>query len=304
MEYIGLVRMYLPNKLVENFKHQQEQEIIVRQKIQEIVNKNGNLRKELRRSFPMFSNPVRTSIIGHDIKKYPKGGTVVDNKAHHLDPQSIIENQELYNLICKSGQIKKCSEITNHSYNKALEKISVIEDLNLTTFSEKFLKKLNFFEDATNDYDFFIDLVEWWKVKKKEEDLKIAIMIMNDDDYRRRNVEHKDFIEQKGIPIESGASKNRPGHAYLHYEFLTKPESLPWVPTDNNDSPYGRPAGGTELKKAKKIATLQLYKFNILDPKTHSIKTINNFELKDIPYFRLYIPEILGTGFLATEQKN
>jgi len=303
MEYIGLVRMYLPNKLVENFKHQQEQEIIVRQKIQEVVNNNGNLRKDLRRSFPMFNNPVRNSIISHDIKKYPKGGTVVDNKAHHLDPQSIIENIEIYNLICKSGQIKKCSEITNHSYKKALENISVIEDLNLTTFSEKFLKKLNFFEDATNDYDFFIDLVEWWKAKKKE-DLKIAVMIMNDIGDFERGVNDEDFLEQKGIPIESGANKSRPGHAYLHYEFLSKPESLPWLPTIKKDSPYGSPAGGSDLKKAETIATLQLYKFNIVDSQNRSIKTFNNFELKDIPYFRLYIPEILGAGFLATEQNN
>jgi hypothetical protein len=251
----------------------------------------------------MFNNPVRSSIISHDIKKYPKGGTVVDNKAHHLDPQSIRENQEIYNLICKSGQIKNCSEITNHSYKKALENISVIEDLNLIAFSEKFLKKLNFFEDATNDYDFFIDLVEWWKAKKKE-DLKIAVMIMNDIGDFERGVDVEDFIEQKGVPIESGANKSRPGHAYLHYEFLSKPESLPWLPTIKKDSPYGSPAGGSDLKKAEMIATLQLYKFNIVDSQNRSIKTFNNFELKDIPYFRLYIPEILGAGFLATEQNN
>ena len=39
MNYIGLVRMYLPYKLIDNFKHQQEQEIIVRKKIQEVINK-------------------------------------------------------------------------------------------------------------------------------------------------------------------------------------------------------------------------------------------------------------------------
>jgi hypothetical protein len=179
----------------------------------------------------------------------------------------------------------------------------VIEDLNLIAFSEKFLKKLNFFEDATNDYDFFIDLVEWWKAKKKE-DLKIAVMIMNDIGDFERGVDVEDFIEQKGVPIESGANKSRPGHAYLHYEFLSKPESLPWLPTIKKDSPYGSPAGGSDLKKAEMIATLQLYKFNIVDSQNRSIKTFNNFELKDIPYFRLYIPEILGAGFLATEQNN
>ena len=79
---------------------------------------------------------------------------------------------------------------------------------------------------------------------------------------------------------------------------------MPWLPTVKKDSPYGSPAGGSDLKKAETIATLQLYKFNIVDAQNRSIKTFNNFELKDIPYFRLYIPEILGSGFLATEQKN
>jgi hypothetical protein len=306
MSYIGLVRMYLPHKLIENFTHQQEQEIIIRNKIQEVVNNNGNLRRDLRRSFPYIKDPVRKSIISHEIKKYPSGGTVVDNKAHHLDPESIRENQELYKLICKSGMIKKCSEITNHSYKNSLGNISVIEDLNLTEFSEKFLKKLNFFEDSADDYDVLIDLVEWRRIKNKE-DLKIAVMIMNDDENNfTRRVDDIDFLEQSSrIPIESGANRSRPGHAYLHYEFLSNPESLPWSPTKNNDSPYGTPAAGTGLKKANEIATLQLYKFDIVSKNNPAtIKTFNNFELKDVPYFRLYIPKILGTGFLATEQKN
>lgn len=143
----------------------------------------------------------------------------------------------------------------------------MIEDLNLTTFSEKFLKKLNFFEDATNDYDFFIDLIEWWKAKKKE-DLKIAVMIMNDIGDFERGVNDEDFLEQKGIPIESGANKSRPGHAYLHYEFLSKPESLPWLPTIKKDSPYGSPAGGSDLKKLKR---LQLYSYINLTLSIHKI---------------------------------
>ena len=43
--------MYLPLVLTDNFSKQQENEIIVREKIKEIVDKNGDLRKELKRSF-------------------------------------------------------------------------------------------------------------------------------------------------------------------------------------------------------------------------------------------------------------
>jgi len=31
------------------------------------------------------------------------------------------------------------------------------------------------------------------------------------------------------------------------------------------------------------------------------IKKFNGMELRNIPYFRVYIPKILGTGFLATD---
>jgi hypothetical protein len=48
---------------------------------------------------------------------------------------------------------------------------------------------------------------------------------LNDIGDFERGVNDEDFLEQKGIPIESGANKSRPGHAYLHYEFLSKPEA-------------------------------------------------------------------------------
>lgn len=302
MNYVGLIRMYLPLKLKDNFIHQQEQEIIVRKKIQDVIDSGGNLKKDLRRSFPFINNPVRNSIISHNITKYPQGGTVVDNKAHHLDEESIIENRKIFNEILKSGDLINCSDITNHSYKNSLEKIGVIENLNLTIFTEKFLTKLNFFENSADDYNILIDLVEWWKMKGKQ-DLKISVMQMNNNERDfTREVKEEDFLEGNSrIPIESGANKNRPGHAYLHYEFLTNPESLPWMPTRLKDSPFGTPAGGKDLRKANKIATLQLYKFDILSKETGQPKIVNNFVLKDIPYFRLYIPKILGTGFLATE---
>lgn len=302
MNYVGLVRMYLPFTLKDNFIHQQEQEIIIRKKIQEVINKDGNLRKDLRRSFPFINNPVRNSIISHNIKKYPRGGTVVDNKAHHLDRESIIENQKLYEAILKVGPLVKCSEITSHSYKKSLDRISVIENINLTSFTKNFLTKLNFFESSADDYSILIDLVEWWESKGKQ-DLDLSIMLMNDDDHGfTRSVNEEDFLEGNSrIPIDSGANNSRPGHAYLHYEFLTNPESLPWTSTEKKNSPYGSPAGGTVLKKAKKVATLQLYKFDILSKETGQIKVVNDFPLIGIPYFKLYIPEILGTGFLATE---
>jgi hypothetical protein len=38
-----------------------------------------------------------------------------------------------------------------------------------------------------------------------------------------------------------------------------------------------------------------------LSKETGQILTMGDFELVDIPYFRLYIPKILGTGFTAVE---
>ena len=135
----------------------------------------------------------------------------------------------------------------------------------------------------------------------KYENLELAIMYMNDDKEFGRSVHESDFNDLSSrIPVEQGANANRPGHAYLHCEFL-KNEEPKWQPTPNQDSPYGTPIQGKILKKANRIATLQIYKFNILSKETGQILTMGDFELVDIPYFRLYIPKILGTGFTAVE---
>ena len=135
----------------------------------------------------------------------------------------------------------------------------------------------------------------------KYEDLELAIMFMNDNDEFGRTVVDDEFDDVcSRIPVEQGANKNRPGHAYLHCEFLRNDEPK-WYSTPNKDSPYGIPINGKSLKVANKIATLQLYKFNILSKEKGQIITVNGYELKDIPYFRLYIPKILGTGFRAVD---
>ena len=38
---------------------------------------------------------------------------------------------------------------------------------------------------------------------------------------------------------------------------------------------------------------------NIISKETGQILKYEDFEMTDIPYFRLYIPKILGTGFIA-----
>ncbi len=263
-KYIGLVRMYLPNSLIQNFKHQYENEIVLRDKISDVIKKDGNLKRDLKRVFPYFRNPARNTITDYNIKKFSKGGTILDGQAHHLDTISIEENKKIYEMLIKSGKLKKCSDITNHQYKNGLKNISVIDGLDLNDYADKILSKINFYDDNANDFDIFFERIEWRKSLKKS-DLELAIMIMNDDeDQNYRHVDRGDFLsEQSRIPIESGANKNRPGHAYLHYEFLTKPESTPWLPTKSKDSPFGSPAGGTILKKSEKVVTLQLYKFNI-----------------------------------------
>ena len=135
----------------------------------------------------------------------------------------------------------------------------------------------------------------------KYENLELAIMFMNDDKDFVRSVHESDFNDLSSrIPVEQGANMNRPGHAYLHCEFLRNEEPK-WQPTPNNNSPYGTPIQGKTLKTAIKIATLQIYKFNILSKETGQILKVGDFEMTDIPYFRLYIPKILGTGFTAVE---
>jgi len=313
--YIGLVRMYLPQNLISNFEKQYEQEIIIREKMREVIDKGGDFRRDLKRSFPFISSkygPVRKNILGFSLKKFPNHGIVMDNQAHHLDVDKIIENKEIYDALSQLEDKKKIGEISNHSYANSIKNIEIKENLNLTDYTEHYIGKINTFESYTDQYDILTDLVSWRKAMKEEaiknkqdiskhEDLELAIMFMNDNDEFGRTVDDNEFDDVASrIPVEQGANKNRPGHAYLHCEFLRNNEPK-WQSTPNKDSPYGVPIQGNTLKTANKIATLQLYKFNILSKETGQIMKVNDYELKDIPYFRLYIPKILGTGFRAVE---
>ena len=114
--------------------------------------------------------------------------------------------------------------------------------------------------------------------------------------YSLKSLKYLFESNDSSIPIESGANNSRPGHAYLHYEFMTDPQPK-WQPTPSKDSPYGTPHDGNKRMKANKIATIQLYKFNI-----HSLKEQGDeLLLEKVPYFRLYIPKILGKGFRETK---
>ena len=84
--------------------------------------------------------------------------------------------------------------------------------------------------------------------------------------------------------------EKRPHHRFLHYEFLTLPEQR-WI-TSAKESFI--PADGKEARRAENIATLQLFRFNIDD----GDNTDKPFK-KNIPYFRLYCPKVLGTRFMA-----
>ena len=313
MSYIGLIRMYLPEYLVSNFEKQYEQEIIIREKMQEVIKKGGDFRKDLKRSFPFISSkygPVRKNILGFTLKKFPNHGVVMDNQSHHLDVEKIIENKEIYNNLNLIKDKKQLSEISNHSYAKSIKNIDIKENLNLTDYTEKFISKINAFENNSEQYDILTELVTWRSTMKVEakknnqdilkyDDLELAIMFMNDSENFGRAVDEEEFNNfSSRIPVEQGANQNRPGHAYLHCEFLRNGEPK-WQPTPNKDSPYGTPIGGKVLKIANKIATLQIYKFDILSKQTNEILKVNGYELKNIPYFRLYIPKVLGTGFNA-----
>jgi hypothetical protein len=292
--YIGFVRMYLPQTLSENFSDQQENEIIIREKIRKIIDKNGDLRKELKRSFPFSgkAGPARISICENNLKKFPHGGIISDHRAHHLDSIRLEKNREMYDALSGAGKKIKFSEISDHEYAPNLKNIDVIPKLSLYEISNKYLKELNYYDD-TNDDDFSIltDLTEWRESLKKE-DLEIAIVIMNDEEDRKRSVDEYLFnIKDSSVPIESGGNKSRPGHAYLHYEFMNDPQPK-WYPSPQKHTPYGTPIEGNKKMKANKIATIQLYKFNIV-----SQKDKNKVLLSNVPYFRLYIPKILGKGF-------
>ncbi len=313
--YIGFVRMYLPDYLISNFEDQYGQEIVVREKMQEVINRGGDLRKELKRSFPFISSkygPVRKNILGHNLKKFPNHGIIMDNRAHHLEINNIEENKKIYNELNNINGKKDISEISNHAYVKNIKGIEIKDNLDLTDFTEKYISKINSYEDTADQYDILSELVAWRKMKKEEaiknkedpskyKNLELAIMFMNDDENFNRRVPERDFNDLSSrIPVEQGANMNRPGHAYLHCEFLRNDEPK-WQPTPKKNSPYGTPIQGKTLKTANKIATLQVYKFNILSKETDQILKVGDFEMKNIPYFRLYIPKILGTGFTAVK---
>ncbi len=298
--YIGLVRMYLPKVLVENFSEQQEHEIIARQRINEIIKNNGDLRKDLKRSFPFAgkSGPARKGIIENSLKKFPHGGIISDHRAHHLDNFRLNVNREVYEKLSNLGKKIKFSEISDHEYASSLKNIDVIEKQSLHEVSEKLLKELNYYDDTNeDDYSILTDLTDWRQYLKKE-DLEIAVVIMNDDEdnFKRRVDKYLFESKDSSVPIESGANKSRPGHAYLHYEFMTDPQPK-WQPTPSKDSPYGTPHDGYKRMKANKIATIQLYKFNIHSLKKQGEKLL----VEKVPYFRLYIPKILGKGFRETK---
>ena len=93
---------------------------------------------------------------------------------------------------------------------------------------------------------------------------------MNDDKDFGRSVHESDFNDLSSrIPVEQGGNMNRPGHAYLHCEFLRNEEPK-WQPTPNRILHMGHQSR-KKLKTAIKIATLQIYKFNILSKETGKI---------------------------------
>ncbi len=298
--YIGLVRMYLPKVLEENFTQQQEIEIVIREKIRSIINKKGDLRRDLKRSFPFAgkTGPARSNIIEDNLKKFPHGGIISDHRAHHLDTIRMNVNSEIYKELSNVGKKVKFSEISDHEYASNLGNIDVIENLSLYEIANKYLKNLNYYDDTNDDdYSILTDLTDWREYLKKD-DMKMAVIIMNDDEAQfLRRVDRHEFEDKiSSIPIESGANRNRPGHAYLHYEFMTGPQPK-WYPTKANDSPYGRPIDGNKMMKAENISTIQLYKFNIHYRKDQLNGQPDEPILKNVPYFRLYIPKNLGKGF-------
>jgi LysM repeat protein len=295
--YIGLVRMYLPPELIKNFSQQQENEIVIREKIKEVVLNGGDLRKDLKRAFPFIgkAGPARQSIIEHNLKKFPHGAILSDHRAHHLDDTRLQENKDIYDALSNLKNKIKFSQISDHAYAKNLDGIDVIEKLSLLEISNQYIKNLNYYNDTNeDDYSIITELSDWRNSVEKE-DIDLAILIMRDKDEQnfKRRVD-RDLFENKNssIPIESGANLNRPGHAYLHYEFMINAEPK-WHSPNIKNSPYGTPIEGNGRMKANKIATIQLYKFDI-----HSLKEQGDELLAEgVPYFRIYVPKKMGKGF-------
>ena len=92
--------MYLPLVLTDNFSKQQENEIIVREKIKEIVDKNGDLRKNLKDLLAGKTGPVRNNII-----TYLKNFFIpLDHRAHHLDDYRLEVNKKIFDELCDLGK--------------------------------------------------------------------------------------------------------------------------------------------------------------------------------------------------------
>jgi len=296
-QYIGLVRMYLPPDLITNFSQQQENEIVIREKIREVVSRGGDLRKDLKRAFPFIgkAGPARQSIIEHNLKKFPHGAILSDHRAHHLDDTRLQENKDIYDALSNLKNKIKFSEISDHAYANNLNGIDVIEKLSLLEISDKFIKNLNYYNDINeDDYSIITELSDWRNYSKIE-DIDLAILIMRDNDEQnfKRRVD-KDLFKNRNstIPIESGANLSRPGHAYLHYEFMINPEPK-WHSPNIKNSPYGTPIEGNRRMKANEIATIQLYKFDIRSLKEQGDELL----AEGVPYFRIYVPKIMGKGF-------
>lgn len=293
-DYVNFIRFFLPNDLIEFFRDQYENEIIVRDKIQEAVKQGGNLRTDLKRIFPFSSRsgPVRRSIVEHNLVRRPEGFIADDSMSHHLNDDELKNNKNIYDELVKLKGKKNIIDVCNHSYVKGIKDLSVINNLNLKDINEKYIKNIfKYDDDAKDDFDLFDDLIEF-NVDQNFDDLELAIIIMNSSEDRRRGVNYSDYINgESRIPICSGGGHSRPHHRYLQYEFLTNPEQR-WMKTKNESF---IPAGGKETARAENIATLQLFRFNIDDPKNKSEKNLRDL----VPYFRLYCPKILGNRFIA-----
>ncbi len=292
-DYVDFVRFYLHDDLIDFFQEQYDNEIIVRNKIKDAVKEGGDLRTDLKRIFPFSSKngPVRRSIVEHNLTRRPKGFIAEDVMSHHLNDIEQDINKKIYDELINLKNKKSITEVCQHSYAKALRDMYIIEDLNLKETNEKYLKHIfQFDEDAKDDFHLFDELTEY-NNNQNLDDLKLAIIIMNSSDDRRRGVDKTEFINgESRIPICSGGGKTRPHHRFLHYEFLTLPEQR-WIKSAKESF---IPAEGKEARRAENIATLQLFRFNIDD----GDNTDKPFK-KNIPYFRLYCPKVLGTRFMA-----
>ena len=137
-----------------------------------------------------------------------------------------------------------------------MDKLDVINNLSLFEISNKYLKELNYYNEGDeDDYSIITDLCDWQQYQNHK-DLEAAIVIMNGDGGVNRSVNLDEFKNKtSAIPIESGANQSRPGHAYLHYEFMNNPQ--PKWRRDQN-TPYSTPIDGIKNIKSEQIANSTL----------------------------------------------